>query len=289
MLDRTLREVNRFRRRGKFLDRVAVPGNLPAMSARTVRLVVQYDGAGFSGWQRQPDRRTVQGALEDALRRLCGEAVAALGAGRTDAGVHARGQSVGVRVPGRWTPGELRRALNAILPPDLWVARSDDMTPEFHARFSATSRRYSYQVGLDEAAQSPFRRRYEWPFRRHVDLTMLHEAAALIVGEHSFLGFAVRGTAPPGDDHRCRIMEARWVGDGTGTLRFEVEANRFLHHMVRFLVGTMLDVATERRPLGSIRTLLAASDNRAVSPPAPPHALFLECVRYPDHLFLPSR
>src|SRR5215218_9751549 len=112
------------------------------MAERTVQLVLHYDGAGFSGWQRQPEQRTVQGVLEQALERLCSAPVAALGSGRTDAGVHARGQAVGVRVPERWSGDvqKLRRALNAVLPSDVWVAAAFDMRDEFHARYSALSR-----------------------------------------------------------------------------------------------------------------------------------------------------
>ena len=258
------------------------------MPVRTVQLVLHYDGAAFAGWQRQPVERTVQGALESALLRLCTEPVAALGAGRTDAGVHARGQAVTVRVPERWTPDSLRRALNAVLPDDIWVAAAHAMRPEFHARFSAVARRYSYHVGLDDAAASPFRRRYEWAVRRPVDRGLLDEAASLIAGENCFRAFAVRGTAPEGDDHRCNVTDARWVAEGESRLVFHVEANRFLHHMVRFLVGTMMDVGTGRRGVESIGELLRAADNHGVSPPAPAHALFLERVSYPDHLYLPS-
>src|ERR671915_2508928 len=128
------------------------------MTDRTVQLVLHYDGAGFHGWQQQPGMRTVQGVLEAALQTLCGNPIAALGAGRTDAGVHARGQAAGVRVPPRWTPRELRRALNAVLPRDLWVAAAAQMRPEFHARYSALSRRYAYHVGINDDAESPFRR-----------------------------------------------------------------------------------------------------------------------------------
>src|SRR5688572_1392503 len=119
------------------------------MAERTVQLVLHYHGAGFSGWQRQPDQRTVQGVVEQALEQLCGESVPALGSGRTDAGVHARGQAVGVRVAERWRASTLRRAMNATLPSDVWVAAASEMDPRFHARKSALSRRYSYHVGTD--------------------------------------------------------------------------------------------------------------------------------------------
>src|SRR5262244_921902 len=259
------------------------------MAERTVRLVLHYDGAGFSGWQRQPETRTVQGVLEAALERLTGAAIAALASGRTDAGVHARGQAVGVRVPDRWRGSvqELRRALNAVLPPDVWVAAATEMRSEFHARYSAVSRRYSYYVGTDDEAHSPFRGRYELAFGQPLDRGALDVAAARIEGEHCFRGFAVRGTAPAHDDHRCRVIHARWR-DRAGGLVFEIEANRFLHHMVRFLVGTMLDIATGRRPLADLSALIESGDNSAVSPPAPPHALFLERVTYPPELYAES-
>jgi tRNA pseudouridine38-40 synthase len=229
--------------------------------------------------------RTVQGVLEEGLERLCGCRVPALGSGRTDAGVHARGQAVGVRVPQRWTPSELRRALNAVLHQDVWVAAATEMRPEFHARYSAVSRRYAYYVGLDDGAGSPFRRRREYAFRHAVDVDALDAASVLVTGEHRFLAFAVRGTAPADDNHLCRVLDARW-DRRAGGLVFRITANRFLHQMVRFLVGTMLDMASGRRPVADMLELLAATDNAGVSPPAPPHGLFLECVEYPSHLYL---
>ena len=257
------------------------------MAERTVQLVVQYDGAGFSGWQRQPAQRTVQGVIEEALKRLCGTPVSALGSGRTDAGVHARGQAVGVIVPARWESAQLRRALNAVLPADVWVAKALEMRPEFHARYSAASRRYNYLIGTDDEANSPFRRRHELAFARPLDRASLDAAAAVIVGDHCFRAFAVQGTAPATDTHRCIVTESRWT-DRPGGLVYAVQANRFLHHMVRFLVGTMLDIASGRRPVADMARLLAAEDNRDVSPPVAPHALFLEAVHYPPELYLTS-
>jgi tRNA pseudouridine38-40 synthase len=255
------------------------------MAERTVQLVLHYDGARFSGWQRQPDQRTVQGVVEQALDRLCGAPIPALGSGRTDAGVHARGQAVGVRVPARWDPPRLRRALNAVLPDDVWTAAAYDMRPEFHARYSAVARRYSYYVGTDDEASSPFRKPRELPVDRPLDRALLDRSASLVEGLHGFRAFAVLGTAPAHDDHRCLVHRAAWR-DREGGLVFEIEANRFLHYMVRFLVGTMLDVAANRRPLADFETLLAADDNRDVSAPAPPHALFLDRVDYPRELYL---
>jgi tRNA pseudouridine38-40 synthase len=225
--------------------------------------------------------------LEDALERLCGHRVPVLGAGRTDAGVHALGQAAGIRIPERWTSDSIRRALNAVLPPDVRVAHSYPMKSEFHARYSATSRSYRYLVGTDEDAESPFRRGRELAFRKPLDRSLLGNSAEMIIGRRSFRGFAVKGTAPATDDHMCDVREAAWV-ERQGGLAFVVTANRFLHHMVRFLVGTMLDIASGKRDLCVMGRLLAAGDNHEVSPPAPAHALYLERVEYPKELYLVS-
>jgi tRNA pseudouridine38-40 synthase len=256
------------------------------MPERMIQLVVQYDGTDFSGWQVQPSTRTVQGVLEETLGRLAGEAVRATGAGRTDAGVHARGQAVGVTMAAHWTPDRLRRALNQQLPPDLWVAAAYEMVPSFHARFSAVARRYHYVVGLRDDSWSPFRRRFLHPWSGPApDADALAWCASAVTGEHTFRGFAVRGTAPADDDHRCDVRACRWSAHD-GTLVLEIEANRFLHHMVRFLVGTMLDVATGRRPRADFTALLEADANDEVSAPAPASGLTLDAVTYPSHLYL---
>lgn len=255
------------------------------MSVRTLQLVLHYDGAGFSGWQVQPEARTVQGEVERVLARLCGQRIVAQGAGRTDAGVHARGQAVGVRVPEKWRADALRRAMNALLPDDVWVAAAREMRPEFHARFSARSRRYAYQVGTDDEAHSPFRRRTEWALRTPLERSALDDAARALMGTHCFVAFAVRGTAPDHDAHRCTVTDARWT-DRAGGLTFHIESNRFLHHMVRFLVGTMVAIAAGQRPPTDLAALLHARTNDDVSPPAPAHALFLERVTYPPELYL---
>jgi tRNA pseudouridine38-40 synthase len=255
------------------------------MVGRTVQLVLHYDGSGFAGWQRQPDQRTVQGALEIALSRLCNAETRVVGAGRTDAGVHARGQAVGTTVPARWTVTELRRALNAVLPADVWVAAAYEMEPTFHARYSAVARRYSYRIGTSDAAASPFRRPWEWPVGDPLDRAVLHRSAEAMVGDHCFRAYAVAGTAPADDDHRCTVRAARWCERGD-VLEFEIEANRFLHHMVRFLVGTTVDAARGRREPDAVAQLLEKADNSETSPPAPAHALVLERVEYPAALYL---
>lgn len=256
------------------------------MTSRPFLAVIQYDGGGFAGWQRQPLARTVQAEFEAVLERLMGRRIVATGAGRTDAGVHALGQGVSFLVPERWTAkaDDVRRALNALLPREIWVRRVSLMRPGFDARRSATARRYRYLIGTDEAAASPFRRPYEWALGNALDLAALEAAAAALVGEHDFRGLAAAGANTA--HYRCRVALAEWAPrtDGAGVM-FTVEADRFLHHMVRFIVGTMVDVALGRRPPADFTRLLAASDNLAASPPAPPQGLYLEAVTYPPDLF----
>src|SRR2546423_5819389 len=206
------------------------------MLSRSVQIVLHYDGADFSGWQRQPGERTVQGVLEAAVSRLCGAPVTVVGAGRTDAGVHARGQAAGLRVPEKWGALALRRSMNAILPNDVWIAAAFEMGDEFHPRYSATSRSYSYFVGTDDLASSPFRRRYELPWKRPLDLARLSSAAEAVRGRSCFRAFAVKGTAPESDDHRCTVSHAAWR-EREGGLVFDITADRFLSRRVGFWSG----------------------------------------------------
>jgi tRNA pseudouridine38-40 synthase len=259
------------------------------VASRPLLAVVQYDGARFSGWQRQPEARTVQAEFEAVLERLMGRRTVATGAGRTDAGVHALGQGVGFAGNDRWDgkAGDMRRALNALLPHDVWVERVDAMRPGFDARRSATARRYRYVIGTDDAGASPFRRPYEWALGRALDLAALRQAAQTLVGEHDFRGLAAAGAATA--HYRCRVALAEWAPRADiagGGLTFTIEADRFLHHMVRFIVGTMVDIALGRRPPSDFPRLLAATDNLAASPPAPPQGLYLASVRYPPDLYL---
>src|SRR5437870_2657264 len=189
-----------------------------------------------------------------------GRRTAATGAGRTDTGVHALGQGVGFLAGGRWAedvPG-LYRALNALLPRDIWVERVCRMRPGFHARNSALARRYRYVIGTDDAARSPFRRPYEWAFGRPLDVALLARAAELLAGEHDFRGLAATGAGSGRPHYRSRVALAQWAPrtDGAG-VTFTIEADRFLHRMVRFLVGAMVDVALGRRPLEDRPRLLA--------------------------------
>jgi tRNA pseudouridine38-40 synthase len=267
--------------------------------SRTYLALLHYDGRAFVGWQRQSEGRSVQGEIEAVLERLCGRRIVAHGAGRTDAGVHAVGLGVSVTVPASWTAESLRRALNSLLPKDCWIERVTLMTSGFHARKSATGRRYRYKVGTDAAASSPFRRPYEWALGRRLDPALLQQAVTRIRGTHDFTGFAVR-KSPEGEregqagdgiavlrgPYDCTIRLAEWEprAEGRG-FTLHIGADRFLHHMVRFLVGTMVDIALDRRPLEDMTTLLSATHNQDTSPPAPPQGLYFVAAEYPAECY----
>jgi tRNA pseudouridine38-40 synthase len=252
--------------------------------SRTFLATLHFDGTEFVGWQRQPAGRSVQVELEGVLERLFERRTVAHAAGRTDAGVHAVGLGVSFSAPATWSEVSLRRALNALLPRDCWIESVYPMVAGFHARKSAVSRRYRYDIGTDDACASPFRRPFEWALGRSLDFAALRAAARLLHGEHQFRAFAAKGEPKP--HYRCRLSVAEWIArtDARG-VSFQVEADRFLHHMVRMLVGTMVDVGLGRRPLADIEHLLERGDNQETSPPAPPQGLYFVAATYPTALF----
>ncbi len=259
-----------------------------SMSTGEVRfkLTLQYDGTAFHGWQVQPGSPTIQGEVERAVARLAGERRPVVGSGRTDAGVHATGQVAAVSMPARWEGPALARSLNALLPHSIWV-RSAVAVPEgFHPRRDAVLRHYRYRVGTEPEAASPFHRPWCWPLLRPLDMKAAARAAQSIVGEHDFRAFARAGQPQRG--YRCRVTRARWNRrDGPGVV-FEISANRFLHRMVRYLVGTMVEIALGRRDESEMLRLLQRRslprDGKRLpitSSPAPPGGLFLVRVDYP--------
>ncbi|HET8656369.1 MAG TPA: tRNA pseudouridine(38-40) synthase TruA [Longimicrobiaceae bacterium] len=256
---------------------------MAAPETHRIALTLHYDGAAFFGWQLQPDAPTVQGELERVLSRLLDAPTRVIGSGRTDRGVHATGQVAAVDAPLRWAPGALRRALNALLPPEIWVADARLAAPDLHPRYDAVRRAYVYRVGLVPQARSPFHSRYCWPLAEPLDLAAMTGAARALPGEHSFRAFAKAGQEERGD--RCTVFDARWAEwPGLG-VEFHVAANRFLHHMVRYLVGTMVDIGRGRRPAADLAVLLEPDSSFGTSPPAPPEGLFLRHVAYPPESF----
>lgn len=259
------------------------PFYLPGVNAvkdKRLKLILQYDGSAFHGWQIQREERTVQGELEAALEQLTSTRRPVIGSGRTDRGVHATGQVAVASLPDTWQPEKLEKALSAVLPDDIWVKSVEPASPDFHPRYDAVKRTYLYHLGLSAEVESPFHRHWCWPLAKPVDVMLLGSAAEMIVGSHGFKAFAKSGQSARG--YRCMVHESRWdPWEGLG-LTFRITADRFLHHMVRYLVGTMVEIARGRRPLEDLQSLLEEPEgDLRTSPPAPPSGLFLHHVTYP--------
>jgi tRNA pseudouridine38-40 synthase len=243
---------------------------------RNLRVVIEYDGTGFAGWQRQADQRTVQGCLEDAIREMTGETVPVRGAGRTDAGVHAAGQVASFPLAARIPVHGLLRGLNAILPPDVALLEVADAAPDFDARFSARGKVYRYEV-WNHLVRSPLRARTSWHVRGALDMTAIREAAAALVGEHDFRAFR----AADCERRTTRRIVRRLDVDRQGALlAFEIEATAFLKNMVRILVGTLVDIGRGRIPADAVARMLETGDRAAGGVTAPPEGLTLLRVIY---------
>jgi tRNA pseudouridine38-40 synthase len=244
-----------------------------------LRLVVEYEGTRFLGWQLQPGGRTVQGELERALGVALRAAVRVRGAGRTDAGVHARGQVATAVVP---RPDvdvrRLLRSLNALLPDDVAVREVTLVDDAFDPRRHARSRVYEYRI-LNAPSPSPFWRLWAWHLARPLDVAAMNAAARLLVGEHDLAAFRAADAKDTPRTTVRRVLESRFTDEGS-PLVYRVEATAFLKHMVRNVVGTLVEVGLGERPPGAIADLIARRDRTRAGATAPPHGLTLVEVRY---------
>lgn len=239
-------------------------------------ITLQYDGAGFSGWQVQRARRTIQGDLEKALQVLNqGRPVRVTGAGRTDAGVHATGQVAHFDLGTELDSSQLRQALNGNLKEDLQVLGCQVVPAAFHARYGAHTRHYRYRCCCDEYI---LERHTAW-LVGGLDLKRLNRAAALVEGEHDFTSFSYRNQER--EHRRCQVSCSTWNKEGK-IVNYVVVANRFLHHMVRYLVGTMVEVSRGRVSLEEFQNLIENPQPAAMVYKAPPQGLILERVEYAD-------
>jgi tRNA pseudouridine38-40 synthase len=242
--------------------------------SRRLKLVLEYDGADFVGWQIQPNGRTVQEILQHTLEKFLHQKVTAVAAGRTDSGVHARGQVVHVPVVTPLTCEKIRAALNGLLPEDITVHEVHDVPPDFHARYSARERRYTYSISTRRTA---LERKTVWHVRYPLSFELLQRCSEIIIGEHDFRAFTKADSEV--DHHRCTVYRSDWTAMGY-KLEFTIHANRFLHTMVRSLVGTMVEVARGYYSVDYFEKLLKDGLRNESGPTAPPYGLVLEEVVY---------
>ena len=246
---------------------------------RTLKLTIQYDGTSYVGWQRQADGTSIQALVEDALAPIEGRAVTVHGAGRTDAGVHAIAQVASVTLTAPLEADAIARALNAVLPADVRLAAVEEVSADFHARFSATAKTYEYRI-VNAAFVSPFLVRYAWHIPQRLDLQAMRIAGADLVGRHDFAAYQGTGSIVRSSERTVESIEWR-AGEGPDVpLTMRITGDGFLRHMVRNIVGALVEVGAGRwergRPLEALRSRSRAHGG----PTAPAHGLFLVGVHY---------
>jgi tRNA pseudouridine38-40 synthase len=243
---------------------------------RTFKLTIEYDGTDYHGWQVQPGMPTIQGTLQDAMARIAGAPVQIVGAGRTDAGVHALGQVASLRADFRHPPETLRRALTSLLPPDIVVSRVEEAPEGFDAQRWAEWKRYRYTL-LTRPYPSALERRYTLFVPRPLKIDAMAEAANLLVGEHDFTSFqAAKSSA---EDPVRHVFRAEFHAQGDHVY-FEIDADGFLRHMIRIIMGTLIDVGRGKLSVGEVKAILEAKDREQASKTFPAHALCLIEVGY---------
>lgn len=241
-----------------------------------IKLTLEYDGTRYQGWQIQPRGETIQGVLEKALCTIAGEPVRVTGSGRTDAGVHALGQTANFFMDQVPDPHRLERAINALTPPDITVKSSEFVPDSFDARRDGRSRVYAYRI-LNRSAPSPFHSRYAWHVHHELDVPAMRGALAGLEGKHDFSAFRAAGC-----DAANPVRTVYRVGfeQSDDLLVLNIEATAFLRHMVRNIVGTLVEVGRSQRTLQSFHELLGNRDRTKAGPKAPARGLFLMKVRY---------
>ncbi|MCL6608069.1 MAG: tRNA pseudouridine(38-40) synthase TruA [Geminicoccaceae bacterium] len=245
---------------------------------RRWRLLLEYDGGPFVGWQRQASGLSVQALLEEAVARLAGETVTVVGGGRTDAGVHALGQVAHLDLEKDLLPERLMGGLNAHLRPHpVAVLEVRAAAPEFHARFAAIRKSYIYRI-LDRRAPPTLERGRVWHVPRRLDVERMHEAAQALVGRHDFSSFRASECQAKSPLKTLDLLHVRRAGP---FVEVRAVARSFLHHQVRNMVGTLVQVGLGKRPLGWAREVLEARDRTAAGPTAPAFGLYLERIDYP--------
>lgn len=247
-------------------------------TAIRLRIDLAYRGRDFHGWQIQPDLRTVQGELARQCSRLLDRQATPVGAGRTDTGVHASGQVAHLDVANQDEAQRVIGALPRLMPPDIQIHAITPVSPHFNARFSATARRYSYRLffGRD------IFREHEWQTPLQLDRQAMDTAAADFLGVHDFTSFC-RTSSLKDDGNQCAVDLCAFDWQERSAI-FHVRANRFLHHMVRIMVGTLVEIGQGSRPVGAIAEILAGRDRSLAGRMAPPEGLFLEEVYYPEKI-----
>ncbi len=249
------------------------------ISTATYKLTIAYDGSNFGGWQIQPNAISIQALIEQALSLILRKPIVIFGSGRTDAGVHAKGQVAHFTYEGSFDLEKTLGSLNGLLPVDIRILSLEKMNHRFHARFSAVSKTYHYRLHLNPVPD-PFKRRYAYHVPHPVDLELLKSAAAYFLGTHDFTSFANEAGRGSAAHDAIRTLHRLDIIEENGGVRLEFQGDGFLYKMVRNIVGTLLDVCAGKIDKDQIPTILAAKDRKMAGASAPAHGLFLINVEY---------
>ncbi len=241
------------------------------------KLVIEYDGAPFSGWQVQTDRSTVQGELEKNLGLMLNQSIRLTGSGRTDAGVHALGQVANFHADTSLSCTRIQKGINALIKGPLVIRNCMVVDNDFNARFDAISKEYSYHI-LNQEDPVAIKRGYLWHIKKPLDLSPIKECCRILTGLHDFKSF--EGAGSPRHHTRREVFSASFENRGDSRLLFKIEANGFLRFMVRNIVGTLVDVGLLKLTVQDFSTILKAKDRSLAGPTAPPQGLFLVRVNY---------
>ena len=250
---------------------------------RTLKLTVAYDGTNYHGFQKQTNALTVQQVLEEKLSLLCGEKIVTAGSGRTDTGVHARGQVVSLTTSGSIPLENLLKACAGILPKDIVLWQAEEADEGFHARYSACWKRYCYRIVQNKHAD-PFLRNYVWQMREYLRLEAMQEAAQLLLGTHDFSFFRSAGSVQSSPVKT--IYRAEWLQKEQGELEFCIEGNGFLYNMVRIIAGTLLQAGYGQFTYDDIKQAMESRIRSNAGVTLPPNALFLTDVEYDNNFFI---
>ena len=244
---------------------------------RTIKLIIEYDGSNYLGWQVQPNGQTIQGVIQDRLKRLTGESSQLIGSGRTDARVHALRQVAHFKTESRLDANTFQRALNSLLPEDIVIRSVEEVDADFHARKRARSKVYEYRI-LNRATPPGIARQYVWHIPQKLNLDEMKKATHSLVGEHDFSAFRSVGSSARSSVRN--ILRADWKRGKGGLLRFEIEASGFLKQMVRAIVGTLVEVGRGKISAQEFKRVLDSKDRKEAGPTAPAQGLFLKEVKY---------
>ena len=239
------------------------------------KLLISYDGTEYCGWQNQPNMKTIQGEIENALRKIFNnQRISLIGSGRTDSGVHALNQTANFHIKTNMSNVQIKNALNANLDNSIFINSCIAVSDEFHSRFSALKREYVYKATTE---YSPFSKNYEWKIKYKLNLERLNYCSQLLIGEHDFSKFC-KSTSRK-ENNNCNIFESKWNMKNE-KIAYNIVSNRFLHHMVRLLVGTMVEVGVERMSVSEFECLVN-NESCSLNPvKAPANGLFLKNVFY---------